>query len=82
MSYRYFAIVSSAHPVENPYFVIRLGGETEEFFSTNLKWERSDTLYRISSGREYWRAVPISEEQGVGFEKVQAQRVAEAREQY
>ncbi len=79
MNYQYYAIVTRSYPVENPFFVIRTGGEYEEFFSTNLRWERSDTLYRIESGREYWRAVPISEEQGKGFEKVQAQRVADSR---
>ncbi|HUQ56805.1 hypothetical protein [Lentzea sp.] len=80
MSYQYFAIVTSAHPVEDPFFVVRVGGETEEFFSTSLRWERSDALYRIESGREHWKAVPIGEEQGVGFEEVQARRVAAARE--
>jgi hypothetical protein len=79
MSYQYFAIVTTEHPVEDPFFVVRTGGEYEEFFSTNLRWERSDALYRIESGREYWRAVPISEEQGKGFEEVQARRVAQAR---
>ena len=79
MRYQYFAIVTRNHPVENPFFVIRTGGEYEEFFSTSLRWERSDTLYRIESGREYWTAVPISQEQGEGFEKVQAQRVAAVR---
>ncbi|WIX85204.1 hypothetical protein [Amycolatopsis sp. DG1A-15b] len=79
MSYQYFAIVTAECPVENPFFVVRTGGAHEEFFSTRLRWERSDALYRIQSGREYWTAVPISEEQGKGFEKVQAQRVAAAR---
>lgn len=79
MSYQYFAIVTTTHPVENPFFVVRTGGAHEEFFSTSLRWERSDAFDRIESGREYWEAVPISEEQGVAFEKVQAQRVADSR---
>lgn len=77
--YQYYAIVDSDYPVDNPWLVVRTGGEFEEFFSTKLQWERSDMLYRIDSGREYFRAVPISEKQGKGFEKLQARRVEEVR---
>jgi len=75
----YFAIVGNAHTVDNPYVVVRTGGEYPEVFSTNLRWERTDLLDRIDSGREYFDAVPISEKQGKKFEKTQARRVAEAR---
>jgi hypothetical protein len=76
----YFAIVGRRHPLENPYVVVRTGGEYDEIFSTDLRWERTDLLYRIDSGREYFDAVRISEEEGKRFEQVQAQRVAAARE--
>ncbi|MGW6931032.1 hypothetical protein ACWGE0_13280 [Lentzea sp. NPDC054927] len=76
----YFAIVGFAHTVEEPFAVVRTGGEHDESFSTNLKWERTDLLERINEDRVHFEAVPISEEEGKAFEEVQAQRVRAVRE--
>ena len=75
----YFAIVGFAHTVEEPFAVVRTGGEYAESFTTNLKWERTDLLQRINEDRTHFEAVPISEEEGKRFEEVQAQRVEAVR---
>ncbi len=77
--YTYYAILDQSHTLENPLVVVRERGSTEERFTTNLKWERSDLLYRIGSGRDYAEAVPITEVDADRFKKVQAKRVKEAR---
>jgi hypothetical protein len=76
----YFAIVGFAHTVEEPFVVVRTGGEHAESFTTKLKWERTDLLDRIDEDRVHFEAVPISEEDGKRFEEVQARRVEAARE--
>jgi hypothetical protein len=63
--------------VDNPYTVVRSGGEHDQFFGVRLTWLRTDLLYRIDSGREYYDAVPISAEDGKRFETIQAKRVEE-----
>ncbi|SDJ79511.1 hypothetical protein SAMN04488074_103240 [Lentzea albidocapillata subsp. violacea] len=73
----YFAIVSRSDTVDNPYTVVRSGGEYDQFFGVRLTWLRTDLLYRIDSGREYYDAVPISAEDGKRFEAIQAKRVEE-----
>jgi len=76
--YAYYAILDDDHTLEDPRVVVRERGSIEERFTTNLKWERSDVLYRISSGREYAEAVQITEADADRFKKVQAKRVKEA----
>jgi hypothetical protein len=68
--YQYYFIIDSGDSMEHPGAVIRkqdTGFELtgEETFTTDLEWVRSDKLYRISSGREYYDAVPVSEEQAM-----------------
>ncbi|MEV6240389.1 hypothetical protein [Lentzea sp. NPDC051838] len=77
--HRYFALVGVDDTVDEPYVVVRTGGEHDEVFSTRLRWEWTDLLYRIESGREYLHAVPISEKEGKRFERIQARRVEDAR---
>jgi hypothetical protein len=51
----------------------------EETFTSRLQWEKSDSLYRISSGREYQTAVPITEDQAMAHvEKIT--RIVKERE--
>src|SRR4051812_17330795 len=81
LEYTYYAILDRSHTLENPLVVVRERGSTEEMFTTNLKWERSDVLYRISSGRDYADAVPITAADAKRFEKVQAKRVKKAKKE-
>ncbi|MCX2950600.1 hypothetical protein [Lentzea sp. NEAU-D7] len=73
----YFAIVGLSNTVDDPHTVVRRGGEHDEHFGGRLTWLRTDLMYRIDSGREYYDAVPISAEEGKRFEAVRAKRVAE-----
>jgi hypothetical protein len=68
--YQYYFIIDDDATMERPSAVIRkqnTGFELtgEETFTINLEWVRSDKLYRISSGREYYDAVPVTEEQAM-----------------
>ncbi|MCE7008867.1 hypothetical protein LWC34_39560 [Kibdelosporangium philippinense] len=83
--YRYYAIVGPQRTVDSPSVVVRewdaAGGDTsEEMFSTDLEWVRSNILYRIGSGRDISDAVPISAEAATRFESIQADRVRLERE--
>lgn len=55
--YRYYAIIGEGRGVERPLAMVRAwrsGKSTkEESFTRNLKWEPSDRLYRLSSGRDW-----------------------------
>jgi hypothetical protein len=68
--YQYYFILKDDSTMERPGAVIRkqdTGFELtgEETFTIGLEWVRSDNLYRISSGREYYDAVPVTEEQAM-----------------
>lgn len=77
--YRYYALTGLVHTLDNPFTVVRVGGEFPESFNARLKWERTDLLYGIESGRDNYDAVEISEKDAKRFEKTQARRVAERR---
>jgi hypothetical protein len=74
----YFAIVGLSNTVDDPHTVVRRGGEHDEHFGGRLTWVRTDLIYRIDSGREYYDAVPISAEEGKRFEEIRAKRVERA----
>jgi hypothetical protein len=70
--YQYYFISPDGFPTEQPVALIRKldTGHTasgEEFFTRYLKWERSDRLYRIESGRDYDEAMPISEAEAMAY---------------
>lgn len=78
--YRYFAVVGDHWTVDNPITVIResfdeSGHSYAESYTRALRWEATDRLFRIRSGREYDEAVPITEEAARAFEQ---RRAAEA----
>ena len=74
----YFAIVGRSNTVDDPHTVVRQGGEYDEHFGGRLTWVRTDLIYRIDSGREYYDAVPISAEEGKRFEETRARRIERA----
>jgi len=78
-SYKYYALIGLVHTLDNPFAVVRVGGEFDASFTTNLKWERTDLMYRIDSGRDNFDVVPISDEDAKRFEEVQARRVEAVR---
>lgn len=78
--YRYFAIVDNERGVERPIAVVREwdteGGFTdEEAFTRNLKWEKSDTLARIRTGRDYEEAELVGEDVVEKFKESMARRL-------
>lgn len=78
--YRYYALLRIVDTLDDPFAVVRVGGEFEESFKIDLRWSRSDWLYRVETGREDHEVVEISEEDAARFEVTQARRTAEARE--
>ncbi|GGM84041.1 hypothetical protein GCM10011609_20170 [Lentzea pudingi] len=78
--YRYYALTGYQYTLENPFTVVRVGGEFPEGFTTALEWDRTDLLDRIRTGRDGYEVVEVGEEDAKRFETTQARRVAEARE--
>lgn len=63
--YTYYFISADGFPAEQPVWLVRKldTGWTatgEERFTKDLRWARSDMLYRIESGREYDEAKEIT----------------------
>ncbi|MEV6714065.1 hypothetical protein AB0M48_18735 [Lentzea sp. NPDC051208] len=77
--YRYYALIGYQYTLENPFTVVRVGGEFPEGFTTNLDWDRTDLLDRIRTGRDGYEVVEISEEDATRFETTQARRVEAVR---
>ena len=70
--YQYYFIVSDPPPHEGPPWLIRkrdTGFDItgEERFTRHLQWEPSDHLSRISSGRDYDEALPITEQEAMEY---------------
>jgi hypothetical protein len=63
----YYAIVDELSTVEHPAGVLRRikhdGGERDETFATDLRWERSALLYSAERGDLENKFVPISEDE-------------------
>lgn len=77
--YRYFALIGLAETLDDPFAVVRVGGEFHETFTTSLTWDRTDLIHRVDSGRDSYEVVEISEKDAKRFEKTQARRVKEVR---
>ena len=77
--YKYYALIGVPDTLENPDGVVRVGGEFDETFTTDLQWARTDVMNRIRWGREDYKVVEISEEDAKRFETTQARRVEEVR---
>lgn len=80
--YKYYALIGVPDTLENPHAVVRVGGEFDESFTTNLEWARTDLMNRIEWGRDDYEVVEISEKDAKRFEKTQARRVEEVRKRY
>ncbi|MCR3746160.1 hypothetical protein [Lentzea californiensis] len=78
--YRYYALLGIYDTLDNPFAVVRVGGEFAESFKTSLQWSRTDLMDRIRTGRDNREVVEISEEDATRFEATQARRTAEVRE--
>lgn len=78
--YRYYALIGIPDTLDDPFAVVRVGGEFAESFKIDLQWSRTDLMDRISTGRDDYEVVEISEEDATRFEATQARRTAEARE--
>jgi hypothetical protein len=63
----YYAILDEDSSLERPVGVFRRvkseGGQIDEVFSRNLKWEFSPLLYSAERGDTMYDFVPISEEE-------------------
>ena len=63
----YYAILDENSSLERPVSVFRRvksdGGQIDEVFSRNLKWEFSPLLYSAERGDTMYDFVPISEEE-------------------
>ena len=79
IKYRYYALVGIPDTLDDPHAVVRVGGESDETFTTSLEWARTDLMTRIEWGRDDYEVVEISAKDAKRFEKTQARRVEEVR---
>jgi hypothetical protein len=70
--YTYYFVSADGFPTDQPVWLVRKQdtGWTatgEERFTKDLRWEKSDMLYRIESGREYDEAKQITEAEAQAY---------------
>ncbi len=75
----YWAIVSRNHSLADPWTVVRGSTRDEESLSLDLEWSRSDTIYRIDSGRDDREYLPVTEDYVKWFEDKIAERAGAGR---
>jgi len=78
--YQYYAVVTKYHPsVEEPDFVARQwiderGAIQEERYTSDLRWVPSNAVDQFRSGKRDGQVHLITEEAGLRFEQIQAER--------
>lgn len=70
--YTYYFVSANGFPTERPVWLVRKQdtgwtASGEERFTKDLRWEESDMLYRIESGREYDEAKEITAEEAQAY---------------
>lgn len=61
---------------------MRVGGNVEESFTTDLEWSPTDLMHRVRWNRSDYDVVEISEKDAKRFETTQARRTEDIRERH